>query len=391
MTRSARPLCLAALMPLVLLACGPAPAEQASAPVGGESSVSTSRPFKVTPVGQFAEPWAMTFIPGTPWLLVTEKAGKLKLSREGGKAIDVTGVPTVAYGGQGGFGDIIMAPGADLKARRFPVYLSWAEQGEGEVRGAVIGRGTVSIARDGASARLDGLKVIWRQAPKVSGRGHYGHRMALSPDGKYLFVGSSDRQKMEPAQEKNGELGKILRLNLDGTPAAGNPLTSAGQPASVWSTGHRNILGLAFDREGQLWAQEMGPAHGDEVNLILPGKNYGWPRVSNGSHYDGKEIPDHAPGDGFEAPKAWWNPAISPAGLVYYDAALFPAWKGSLFIGGLSSMALIRVSVDGDMAIKADQWNMDARIREVEVGSDGTLWLLEDGSEGRLLKLTPAG
>lgn len=384
MPRFPRPFALSVALPLALLACGPAPAEQAG--------TGALQPFTVTPLAAFAQPWAMAFVPGTPWLLVTEKAGRLKLWREGGPAIEVSGTPDVAYGGQGGLGDVIMAPGADAKAGRFPIYLSWAEAGTDDKSGAAIGLGTLIIGPEG-TARLDGFRVIWRQTPKVSGRGHYGHRLALSPDGKYLFVGSSERQKMAPAQEAAGELGKVLRLNLDGTPARGNPLVGQGHPASVWSYGHRNILGIAFDRDGRLWAQEMGPAHGDEVNLIRPGRNYGWPRVSNGSHYDGKAIPDHAPGDGFEAPKLWWNPAISPAGLAYYDAALFPRWKGSLFLGGLSSKALIRVQLDGDKAAKADQWDMGARIREVEVGPDGALWLLEDGadgSQGRLLKLTPA-
>jgi glucose/arabinose dehydrogenase len=169
-------------------------------------------------------------------------------------------------------------------------------------------------------------------------------------------------------------------------------LTAKGFHPAVWSYGHRNLLGIAFDHEGRLWEDEMGPQGGDEVNLIQPGLNYGWPKASNGTHYDGRDIPDHKPGDGYEAPKVWWNPSISPAGLVYYSGDLFPQWKGSLFLGALSGQALIRVKLDGDTATKADQWNMDARIREVEQGPDGALWLLEDGkgSEGRLLRLTPA-
>ncbi len=185
----------------------------------------------------------------------------------------------------------------------------------------------------------------------------------------------------------------MLRLNLDGTPAAGNPLAAKGFDPAIWSYGHRNLLGIAFDKGGRLWEQEMGPKGGDEVNLIKPGLNYGWPKVSNGSHYDGRDIPDHAPGDGYEAPKVSWNPVISPGGLLYYSGTLFPQWQGSLFIGGLSSQSLVRVKLDGEKAEKADQWDMGARIREVEQCPDGALWLLEDGgkSEGRLLKLTPTG
>jgi glucose/arabinose dehydrogenase len=188
-------------------------------------------------------------------------------------------------------------------------------------------------------------------------------------------------------------LGKVLRLNLDGTPAAGNPLATKGFHPAIWSYGHRNLLGIAFDKDGRLWEQEMGPRGGDEVNLIKPGLNYGWPRASNGDHYDGKLIPDHSAHDGFEPPKVWWNPVISPGGLLYYSGDLFPQWKNSLFIGGLSSQSLVRVKLDGENASKANQWDMGTRIREVEQGPDGALWLLEDGaqgSQGRLLKLTPA-
>ena len=238
---------------------------------------------------------------------------------------------------------------------------------------------------------LKDVKVIWRQAPKVQGRGHYGHRLALSPDGKYLFIASGERQKFDPAQDMNSNLGKILRIFPDGTVPKDNPFYDATNPvkSQIWSLGHRNPLGLTFDDKGQLWNQEMGPRHGDELNLIKRGANYGYPKVSNGSHYDGRDIPDHAPGDGFEAPKAFWVPAISPGGLMFYNADLFPKWKGSLFIGGLGGEALVRVKVNGENVEKADHWPMGARIREVEQGPDGAVWLLEDGEKGRLLKLTP--
>jgi glucose/arabinose dehydrogenase len=187
-------------------------------------------------------------------------------------------------------------------------------------------------------------------------------------------------------------LGKVLRLTPDGKPAAGNPLAAQGFDPAVWSYGHRNLLGIAFDGAGHLWQQEMGPKGGDELNLILPGRNYGWPNASNGSNYDGSDIPDHRPGDGYEAPKVWWNPVISPGGLMIYSGSLFPQWRGDAFIGGLSSKSLIRVDLNGTSAAKGDQWDMGARIREVEQGPDGAIYVLEDGgdSQGRLIKLTPA-
>jgi glucose/arabinose dehydrogenase len=188
-------------------------------------------------------------------------------------------------------------------------------------------------------------------------------------------------------------MGKIVRLNDDGTPAAGNPFAGkGGAAAEIWSLGHRNPLGLAFDGNGRLWNSEMGPANGDELNLVQRGANYGYPKVSNGDHYDGRDIPDHAPGDGFEAPKAYWVPSISPGSLMIYSGDLFPGWKGDAFLGALGGMALVRVDLDGEKASMADEWPMGARIREVEQGPDGAIWLLEDereGGGGRLLKLTP--
>jgi glucose/arabinose dehydrogenase len=191
-------------------------------------------------------------------------------------------------------------------------------------------------------------------------------------------------------------LGKIVRLNEDGTVPSDNPFASVGGvSAQVWTLGHRNPLGITFDAEGRLWAQEMGPRHGDELNLVVRGKNYGYPVVSNGNHYDGRDIPDHDTRPEFEAPKVFWVPAISPGGLMIYSGDLFPEWKGNAFLGGLSSEALIRVTIDGDSAVEAERFAMGERIREVEQGPDGAIWLLEDedddgGEGGRLLRLTPS-
>ncbi|WP_150290443.1 PQQ-dependent sugar dehydrogenase [Sphingobium estronivorans] len=368
-------------LPLVLTACS---ADHAV----GQNSASTGKPFKTSVIADFDSPWAMTFLPDGR-MLITEKAGEMILFDPGnGTKIPVAGIPGVDSEGQGALMDVVPAPDFAQTKR---IYFSFSEAGRGG-KGVALAMGAFHQASDGTT-RLDGVKVIFRASPYVDGNGHYSGRIAFSPDGKYLFFTNGERQKFDPAQDPKSTLGKVLRLNLDGTPAAGNPLAAKGFHPAIWSYGHRNLLGIAFDKDGRLWEQEMGPKGGDEVNLIKPGLNYGYPLASNGSHYDGRDIPDHKPGDGFEAPKLWWNPVISPSGLAYYSGDLFPQWKNSLFIGGLSSKALVRVTLNGENAAKADQWDMGARIREVEQGPDGALWLLEDGgqgSQGRLLKLTPA-
>lgn len=349
------------------------------------SETAPGLPFRVTPVAKFDSPWAMTFLPDAR-LLVTEKAGALILfdPASGGK-IAVQGVPKVDSAGQGALKDIVLHP---QFASNRTIYLSYSEA-RAEGKGAALA--TAVLAESDGAARLDGLKVIFRATPYVAGSGHYSARIAVAPDGKHLFFTNGERQKFDPAQDPASTLGKVLRLTLDGAPAADNPLAAKGFHPAIWSYGHRNLLGLAFDAQGRLWENEMGPRGGDEVNLIKPGVNYGWPKASMGDHYDGTKIPRHAQGDGYEPPKVWWNPSISPAGLIYYSGDLFPQWKGSLFMGGLSGQALARVRLDGETAVKADQWDMGARIREVEQGPDGALWLLEDGggAQGRLLKLTP--
>ncbi|MBW7945826.1 MAG: PQQ-dependent sugar dehydrogenase [Sphingomonadaceae bacterium] len=347
-------------------------------------TAKTGKPFTAAEMGKFEEPWALAFLPDGR-ILVTEKKGVLKLVRLGGDTRDVAGVPKVDYGGQGGLGDVALHP--DFANNGY-IYLSYAEAGDSDTRGAAVARGKLVL--DGGAPRIEALQVIWRQEPKVTGRGHYGHRIAFGPD-SMMYVSSGERQKFDPAQDLNANLGKIVRLSDTGMIPSDNPFYDQGRvKAQVWAYGIRNPLGIDFDGEGRLWEMEMGPAGGDELNLIRKGVNYGYPKVSNGDHYDGTPIPDHAPGDGFEPPKLFWNPSISPSSLLVYKGDLFPEWKGDAFIGALSGEALIRVDLDGETATKADQWPMEARIRAVEQGPDGAIWLLEDGENGRLLKLTPA-
>jgi glucose/arabinose dehydrogenase len=345
--------------------------------------------FIATPVAQFREPWAMVFLPDGR-LLVTEKKGALRLlDVDSGQAGDISGVPRIAYGGQGGFGDVILHP---RFAENQVVYVSYSEPGDGRTSGAAVARAKLALD-DRGSGKLESLTVIWRQVPKVVSNGHWGHRMAFGPDGK-LWVTSSERQQFTPAQDMKSNLGKIVRLNEDGSVPADNPFASMGGVTSeIWSIGHRNMLGIAFDAQGRLYVHEMGPRGGDELNIIEKGSNYGYPIVSNGDHYDGREIPDHRMRPEYHAPLVSWTPVISPAGFIIYSGKIFPDWTGNGFIGGLSSQSLVRVEFDasGKTAREAQRFDMDKRIREVEQGPDGAIWLLEDernGSGGRLLKLT---
>ena len=342
-------------------------------------------PFTATPRATLDAPWAIAFLPdGTA--LVTEKGGVLKhLNVQTGKAQDISGVPKVVAAGQGGLGDVILHP---QYASNGLIYLSYAEAGEDGTQGAAVARAKLALKDDG-SGSLSELSVIWRQTPKVTGNGHYGHRMRFGPDGK-LWITSGERQKFTPAQDMTGNLGKLIRLNDDGSVPQDNPFAQqGGVAAQVWSLGHRNPLGIAFDAQGRLWEQEMGPQGGDELNLIQRGGNYGYPEVSNGDHYGGKPIPDHATRPEFIPPKITWTPVISPAGLMIYAGDRFPAWKGNAFIGGLSSKALVRIELKGEEAREVERYAMGTRIRDVEEGPNGSLWVLEDGAKARLLELQP--
>lgn len=364
----------------------------AAAAMAAMQPAPAEAPFEAVTVADLDHPWAMNFLPDGK-MIVTEKEGRLLIISQDGETVkEISGVPDVDFGGQGGLGDVILHP--DYQTNRM-VYLSYAEAGKRRGRrGAAVGRGVLDLE----AGVLRDFEVLWRQVPKVSGRGHYGHRMRFSPDGTYLYISSGERQKFDPAQSMKSNLGKIVRLYPDGSVPDDNPFhIQGGVAAQVWTLGNRNPLGIAFDREGTLWEVEMGPAGGDEFQRIERGVNYGYPEVSNGDHYSGRPIPDHDTRPEFRAPDEWWTPVISPSSLIIYGGGSFPGWQGDALIGGLSSKALIRVSLDcegeADNVCEAARYDMGTRIRGVVEGPAGDVWLLEDGGskggEGRIMRLQP--
>lgn len=399
---------------LVLAACGTS--AQPADPSTRASSTSV-QPFTASPVATFDSPWAMSFMPGSTIAIVTEKPGRLWLvDVQNGKKSPVAGAPRVLVSDQGGLLVVAVSPGF---AQDRIVYLTYAEPSANGGSGLALGRGR--LIEDARGARIEGLQRLWHDPAGGEG-GQFGAIIAFAPDGKSLFLSSGERQRFTPAQDPSQPLGKILHLTLDGQPAQGNPMsgrtgaasvtltdpprdTEAAKaargrqfrwpgpnltPAETWSSGHRNPYVLAFDDQGRLWETEMGPRGGDEVNLIVQGRNYGWPAVSEGENYNGVPIAKPAMQPQLEPAKLWWVPSISPTTLLIYRGKLFPQWNGSGFIGALSGKALIRVTFDGAKAAKADRWDMGARIRWVGEGPDGAIYLLEDGDGAKLLRLTPA-
>ena len=371
---------------LFLLACGSNKTnsktlEQDVAQANTQKTISQS--YRVEAIAQLNEPWAITSLPDQR-LLITERKGQLKLFDPKTKSIvNVSGVPAVSYGGQGGLGDVILHP--DFQNNHW-LYLSYASKGQGGY-GAEISRAKLDLSNP-AQPKLTDLKTIWQQVPKVSGQGHYGHRMMFGSDGK-LWVSSGERQKFDPAQDMQSNLGKILRLNDDATPVKDNPfIQQGGVTAQIWSLGHRNPLGMAFDPQGQLWVVEMGPKGGDELNRIVKGENYGYPIVSNGDHYSGLPIPDHHTHPEFKAPEIDWTPVISPSSLMIYTGNQFPLWQQKALIGGLSSEAIIVVDLNAKPVREVQRLDMKQRIRGLHQAQDGSIWVIEDGPKAKLLKLS---
>jgi glucose/arabinose dehydrogenase len=363
-----------------ILVVGPA-ADAASINAGNRPPTS-ARPFTSSSVAEFDTPWAIAFLPDGR-MLVTEKPGRMFIVTQGGEKTEVRDVPKVLAAGQNGLLDI--APALDF-ASSSRIYFTYVEPGDGGR--LVLSRATLSVSTNGAT--LTDRAAIWRQAP-AGGGGQPGGIIAFDRQGSHLFLTVGDRMRPDSAQDPAQARGKVLRLNLDGSTPADNPHASeGGLRGQTWTTGHRNPYGLAFAPDGRLWLHEMGPRGGDEFNLIEPDRNYGWPLVSNGDNYSGTPIPRHATRPEFTAPAIYWTPVISPAGLAFYDGAIFPQWRGSALIGSLSVRALVRVTFDATgQPDEAERWTMGARIRDVAVAPDGAVWVIEDSNPGRLLRLTP--
>lgn len=347
------------------------------------STLKINQSYQVHQIARFNEPWAMALLPDGR-LLITEKQGKLQLFNPVTKQKkQVAGVPQVAYGGQGGLGDIVLGPEF---AKNHHVYLSYAEAGQGGY-GAVVVRAELDLINS-QKPQLKNIQRIWTQVPKVMGRGHYAHRLLFGSDGT-LWISSGERQQFDPAQDLQSNLGKILRLHADGSVMKDNPFMTQGEIAKqIWTLGHRNPLGMAFDSKGQLWVAEMGPKGGDELNLIVKGANYGYPIVSNGDHYDGTNIPDHHTHPEFKAPELDWTPVISPSSLIFYTGDMLPQWKNKALLGGLSSQSIVVVDTRLKPVQEVQRLEMNTRIRGLLQASDGDLWVIEDGRDASLLKLT---
>ena len=323
------------------------------------------------------QPWGLAFLPDGR-MLVTEKPGTLRIVGKDGAVSDpIRGVPKVIANGQGGLLDVALDPAFSENGL---VYLSYSEPGEGGA-GTAVARGKLG------GGSLDNVEVIFRQKPKVDGGNHFGSRLAFSPDGE-LFVTLGDRFKFDPAQDLASHIGKIVRINPDGSVPGDNPFVAQdGKLPEIWSYGHRNAQGAAIHPEtGKLWETEFGPLGGDELNIAEAGKNYGWPVVSWGSHYDGTDIPDPPTRPEFTDAIRNWNPVISPSGIAFYTADAIPGWKGNLLLSGLSSQSITRLELDGEKVVGEERIAMGSRTRDVVQGPDGAVYALTDG--GKILKLT---
>ena len=382
----------------------------------GELKPEPNLPFTMTQVATFKLPWRIAFLPDGR-MLVTEKVGPVWLVTQQGEKTPVDNVPAVLWQGQGGMLGVFLSP---HYATDHNVYLTYSEPGdEAGTSGLALARAKLALAEGKAS--LEGLQVLWRDMPKGRG-GQFGAQIAFSPDG-FLFLTVGDRQRMTPAQDPNTAVGKILRLTLDGKPAPGNPMAGKTGAASVplinpprdtevaktapvistytfpgpnlapsetWASGVRTPYGLAFAPDGRLWEVEHGPRGGDELNLIEPGRNYGWPLVSYAVNYNSVPIPSPDTRPDLTKPVIYWTPIIAPGNLIFYNGAMFPQWKGSALMGGMQTRTLNRITFDGKGGARpAERWDVGHRIRDVEVGPDGALWMLEDANPGGMFRVTP--
>ena len=334
----------------------------------------------------FNHPWALAFTPDGQLLVTERNTGKLYRmdTTMNAQKTEIKGTPDVHAMGQGGLLDIKLDPNF---ADNGYVYLAYAKPGDGPTSTAALGRGRLR------GDSIENFTDIFVQQPYFNGSKHYGNQIAFSPDGEYLYFVMGERFQFEPAQQLDNHWGKVIRIRPDGSVPDDNPFVGrADAKPEIWSYGHRNIESMAFQPgTGELYLVEMGPLGGDELNRVQRGNNYGWPRESYGENYDGTQLPDPAPNSPYTQPVHHWNPVISPSGMTFYTGTRFPDWTGDAFIGGLSSHDLVRVRVDGDTLVEEERYPMPGRIREVEQGPDGALYLLWDDAKGEVWRLVPHG
>jgi glucose/arabinose dehydrogenase len=338
-------------------------------------------------------PWGLAFLPDGR-MLVTERPGRLRIVSADGKQMSepVAGLPAVDARGQGGLLDVAIDPAFQKNQL---VYWSYAEPGEGANNSAVA-RGRLV---DGAAPKIENVQVIFRQAPSLTSTLHYGGRLVFNRDGT-LFITLGERSTTEgrmQSQRLDGLLGKIVRLNLDGSVPKDNPFVGKpGVRPEIWSYGHRNVQAATLHpTTGELWEVEHGARGGDELNVVRKGKDYGWPTIAYGIEYQGGPITGGIQQqEGMEQPRYYWDPVIAPSGMVFYTGKLFPAWQNSLFIGGMGAMSLVRLTLKGEQVIGEERLLQDLqpsreRIRNVRQGPEGALYLLTDSPKGRILKVVP--
>ncbi len=329
-------------------------------------------------------PWGIAFLPDGR-MLVTEKPGRLRIVTSKGELLKpIANAPRVSARGQGGLLDVALSPNF---ARDQTIFLSYSEPGQSGEAGTALAR-----ARLTSDSELSDVRVIFRQTPKVDGGQHFGSRIAFARDGA-VFLTTGDRGKFDPSQDVTGTIGVVVRLNGDGSPIKDNPFVGQERARpEIFSYGHRNIQGAAIHpRTGALWVHEMGPRGGDEINVVAAGRNYGWPLVSWGSHYSGVPIAKPSTRPDLTDGIYQWTPSIAPSGMAFYDAALFPDWRGSLLVGALAGRMLVRLTLDGEKVTGEERIALNTRVRDVEVGPDGAVYLVTDESNGRILRLAPAG